>query len=70
MLFADNIVLIDEARERLNVKLEKLRHILESKGFKLSRSKTKYLRCEVNGVEGVEDEVTLGGEAIPKVSST
>ena len=43
------------------------RHTLESKGFRLSRSKTEYLRCEFNGVEGDGGEITLGGEAIPKV---
>ena len=46
MLFADDIVFIDETREGLNVKLEKWRHILESKGFRLSRFKTEYLKCE------------------------
>ena len=33
MLFADDIVLIDETRSGLNEKLEKWRNSLESKGF-------------------------------------
>jgi len=46
MLFADNIVLIDETIDRVNNKLERWRHTLECRGFKLRRSKTKYLRCD------------------------
>ena len=39
MLFADNIILIDESREGVNAKLELWRSTLESQGFKLRRSK-------------------------------
>jgi len=67
MLFADDIVLIDDTREGLNDKLEKWRYILKSKGLRLSRSKTKYLRCGFNMVEGDGGEVTVGGVAIPTV---
>ena len=41
MLFADDIVLIDETRGGLNEKLKKWRHSLEPRGFRLSRSKTE-----------------------------
>jgi len=67
MLFTDDIVLINETKDGLNDKLEKSRRTLESRGFRLSRPKTKYLRCEFNGVEGNGGDVTLGGEVIPKV---
>ena len=40
MLFADDIVLVDETKEGVNTKLELWRNNLESKGFKLSRRKT------------------------------
>ncbi|KAJ7957409.1 Retrovirus-related Pol polyprotein LINE-1 [Quillaja saponaria] len=40
MLFADDIVLVDETREGLNSKLEMWRNALESKGLRLSRTKT------------------------------
>ncbi|XP_019244538.1 PREDICTED: uncharacterized protein LOC109224412 [Nicotiana attenuata] len=43
MLFADDIVLIDETRGDVNERLEAWRQVLESKGFKLSRTKTEYL---------------------------
>ena len=38
MLFADDVVLV-------NRKLELLRRTLESKGFRLSRTKTEYMMC-------------------------
>ncbi|WP_288845549.1 reverse transcriptase domain-containing protein, partial [uncultured Paraburkholderia sp.] len=43
MLFADDIVLIDDTRERVNTKLEAWKEALESKGFKISRNKTEYM---------------------------
>ena len=67
MLFADDIVLIDETKSEWNGKLEKWRHSLESKGFRLSRSKTEYLRCGFTGVERDDGEVTMGGVVIPRV---
>ena len=45
MLFADDIVLIDETRNGVNDKLEGWRQTLESKGFKLSRTKTDLGVC-------------------------
>jgi hypothetical protein len=39
MLFADGVVLIDESRIGVNQKLELWRQTLESKGFRLSRTK-------------------------------
>jgi len=42
MLFVDDIALIDENRG-VNNKLERWRDKIEWKGFRLSRSKTKYL---------------------------
>ena len=42
MLFADDIVLIDETRAGANDKLELWRQTLESRDFKLSRAKTIY----------------------------
>jgi hypothetical protein len=45
MLFADDVVLIDESRIGVKHKLELWRQHLESKGFRLSRIKTEYVRC-------------------------
>nr|XP_016513303.1 PREDICTED: uncharacterized protein LOC107830295 [Nicotiana tabacum] len=68
MLFADDIVLIDEMRGGVNAKLEVWRQTLESKGFKLSRSKTQYLECKFS--EGMhEEEVRIGIQVIPRRDS-
>ena len=47
MLFADDVVLVDESRIGVNRKLELWRNTLESKGFRLSRTKTEYYDVRV-----------------------
>jgi len=42
----------------VNDKLEVWRQTLESKGFRLSRSKTEYLECKFNDVR-LENEVVV-----------
>ncbi|XP_070031894.1 uncharacterized protein [Nicotiana tomentosiformis] len=67
MLFADDIVLIDETRGDINGRLEVWRLDLESKGFKLSRTKTKYVECKFSDVTGEADvEVRLYSQVILK----
>jgi hypothetical protein len=44
MLFADDVVLVDESRTGVDKKLELWRRTLEVKGFRLSRSKTEYMK--------------------------
>jgi len=66
MIFADDIVLIDETRDGLNNKLE-FWNTLESTGFKLSRYNTdEYLNCRFSGEEGDGEEVTIGEVATPR----
>ena len=67
MLFADDIVLIDETRQGVNDKLKRLRLTLESRGFRVSRSKTEYLHFYFSGREDTGGEVTIDGMVIPKV---
>ena len=43
MLFADDIVLIDETKSGVNAKLDIWREVLESKGFKISKPKIEYI---------------------------
>ena len=66
MLFADDVVLIDESRIGVDRKLELWRQTLESKGFRLSRTKTEYMRCEFNGVRSEDENVTLVGQVVPR----
>jgi hypothetical protein len=46
MLFADDVVLVDESRTGVDQKLKLWRRTLEAKGFRLSRSKTEYMKCD------------------------
>ncbi|KAH0436082.1 hypothetical protein IEQ34_026489 [Dendrobium chrysotoxum] len=56
MLFADDIILIDKTREGVE----------ESKGFRLSRSKTKYMECNFSSNRPSEGIVTLDDQVINK----
>nr|XP_016488020.1 PREDICTED: uncharacterized protein LOC107808052 [Nicotiana tabacum] len=70
MLFADDIVLVDETRDSVNGRLEVWRQALESKGFKLSRTKTEYVECKFSDVTGKADvEVRLDSQVILKRES-
>ena len=44
ILFGDDVVLVNQTREGVNAKLEQWRQELESHGFKLSGSKTEYMK--------------------------
>nr|XP_033510141.1 uncharacterized protein LOC117274918 [Nicotiana tomentosiformis] len=67
MLFTDDIVLIDETRGGVNDRLEVWRYTLESKGFKLSKTKTEYLECKFSAESGeVGIDVRLGSQVILK----
>ncbi|XP_059295343.1 uncharacterized protein LOC132048659 [Lycium ferocissimum] len=68
MLFADDIVLIEETHGGFYAKLEVWRHTLESKGFRLSRTKTEYLECKFREVEHEQDvAVRLDIQVPPKL---
>jgi len=63
----DDMVLIDEIRDGLNNKLEHYSHTLESREFRLSKLKTKYLKCGFSGVEGGGGKVTMDGVVVLRV---
>lgn len=69
MLFANDIVPIDETRNRVNARarLEVWKQTLKSKGFSLSRTKIDYLECKFSDViQKVGMEVRLDSQIIPK----
>jgi hypothetical protein len=66
MLFADDVVLVDGSREGVNRKLELWHQTLESKGFRISRTKTEYMRCEFSTKISEDGDVSLGGQVVPK----
>ncbi|XP_009779407.1 uncharacterized protein LOC142163472 [Nicotiana tabacum] len=64
------MVLIDVIRWGANSRLEVGRQTLESKGFKLSRSKTEYLECKLSDERHEEEvEVKIDTQVIPKRDS-
>ena len=66
MLFADDVVLIDDSLAGVNRKLELWMRTLESKGFRLSRTKTEYMRCSFSTTRHEEEEVRLDGQVVPE----
>ncbi|KAI8523158.1 hypothetical protein RHMOL_Rhmol13G0051900 [Rhododendron molle] len=63
MMFADDIILVDETARGVNTKLE----ALESKGFRISRSKTEYMVCKFSGTSSaLEERVMIQDQEIPK----
>ena len=66
MLFADDVVLVDENRARVNRKLELWRRTLESKGFRLSRTKTEYMMCDFSATMHEGGDVSLDGQVVPQ----
>jgi hypothetical protein len=64
--FVDDILLVDETRCGVNVKLEIWRDVLKCKSFWPSRTKAKYIECKlakiINKNEGI---VILDGQEIP-----
>ena len=68
-VFANDIIPLAESREEINVKLEIWRNTLESKGFRLSRSKTEYMHCNFANIQRRGDlDVKLGNQIIPQVT--
>ena len=51
-------------RRGVNRELELWRQTLESKGFRLSRTETEYMRCGFNTTR--HEEVSLDGQSVPQ----
>jgi hypothetical protein len=66
MLFADDVILVDESRTGVDQKLELWRRILEVKVFRLSRSKIEYMKCDFSATTQEEGDVRLDGPVVPK----
>jgi Reverse transcriptase (RNA-dependent DNA polymerase) len=59
ILFADDVVLIVESRIEVDHKLELWRETLESKGFRLNKTKTEYMRCQFSEHNSHDENITL-----------
>ena len=64
MLFADDVVLVDESRTGVNRKLELWRRMLESKGFRLSKTKTEYMMCDFSATRYERGDISLDGQVV------
>jgi hypothetical protein len=64
--FADDVVLVDKSRTRVNQKLELWRETLESKGFRLGRTKTEYMRCDFSTNTREEEDISLEGQVVSR----
>ena len=64
MLFADDVVLVDESRTWVNRKLELWRRTLQSKGFRLSRTTTEYMMCDFSATRQEGGDVSLDGQVV------
>ena len=62
--FADDVVLVNESRAGVNRKLELWRRTLESKGFRLSRTKTEYMMCDFSASRHEGGDVSLDGQVV------
>ena len=68
MLFAKDIILIEESQEDVNCKLEIWRETFESKDFHLSRNNKKYMEYKFNNWQINDNlEVKIREHVIPKV---
>jgi hypothetical protein len=66
MIFADDVVLVDESRTRVDYKLKLWRRILEAKSFRLSRSKMEYMKCDFSATTQEEGDVRLDSQVVSK----
>ncbi|KAG2572280.1 hypothetical protein PVAP13_7KG148455 [Panicum virgatum] len=64
MLCADDVVLVDESRAGVNRKLELWRRTLESKRFRLSRTKTEYMMFDFSATRHEGEDVSLDGQVV------
>jgi hypothetical protein len=65
MLFSDDVVLVDDSRTWVNMKLELQRQTLKTKGLRLSRTKTGYMRCSFSTTRHKEEEFSIDELVVP-----
>ena len=64
MMFADDIVICSDSKERVEEKLESWRYALERRGMKVNRRKTEYMCVNERQVKGT---LQMQGEEVAKV---
>ena len=64
---ADDVIIVAKSKIELQRKLERWKQVLESRGMKISRSKTEYMTTDVNA--DLRDTLTLDGHSLKRVTS-
>jgi hypothetical protein len=54
-----------DASEGVNRNMELWRQTLESKGFRITRTKTEYMRCDFGTTISDDGDASLGGRVVP-----
>ena len=67
IIYADDVVLVAEDRVGVERKLYEWRNALESRGMRISRTKTEYFTTDLNGNQ--DETVRLDGEDLKRVES-
>jgi hypothetical protein len=65
VLFADDVLPVNESHAEINWKLELWQETLESKSFRLSRTKPKYMTCNFS-TSTHEEDVSLKRKVMPR----
>lgn len=72
MMYADGVMLLSETKEGIKRRLDEWREALESRGIKISTTKTEYMRricvCTKQEQDG-EDTIRLDGLSLQRVDS-
>jgi hypothetical protein len=66
MLFTDDVILVNESRTGVDQKLKLWRRTLEVKYFRLSRSKTEYMKCDFSATTQEEGDIRLDDQVVLK----
>ncbi|KAL1446119.1 hypothetical protein WDU94_000032 [Cyamophila willieti] len=72
LLFADDIAMISDDKDKLQRVLEKWKDVLEGNGLRISRSKTEYLYLPFSNDPDdpdLETQITLDGQPLPKCNN-
>ena len=69
MLYADDIVLCGTRSEVVEKKLEERRRAMEDRGLKINRTKTVYLRFNVDGNLDGNSDINLQGQNLERVNT-
>ncbi|KAK4324260.1 hypothetical protein Pmani_005100 [Petrolisthes manimaculis] len=66
-LYADDVILLAKSKKALQRKLEHWREALESRGLRISRSKTEYMTTDTDGDQ--EESIQMDGIKLKRVTS-